>query len=99
MHRYRTHRCNELSPAHAGTHVRVAGWVVNMRVLGKLAFVTVRDASGIVQLVTDRPRLVRTCQQLRPGWAVSVDGEVALRRTRDINPRQTTGMLEVRITA
>ena len=99
MHSYRTHQCSELTATDAGTHVRVAGWVVNVRVLGKLAFMTVRDASGIVQLVTDRPPLVRTCQQLKTGWAVSVEGEVALRRTRDINPGQTTGMLEIRITA
>ncbi len=39
---------------HAGETVRVRGWVTHVRSSGKIAFVVVRDGSGIVQTVISR---------------------------------------------
>ena len=38
-------------PAHAGEAVRVRGWVNNVRSSGKVAFVVLRDGSGLLQAV------------------------------------------------
>jgi hypothetical protein len=97
MRSLRTHRCNEVNPTYSGTSVRLAGWVVNVRVLGKLVFVALRDATGVMQLITDQPDLVQRCRQLKTGCAISAAGVVALRQTRDVNLHQSTGMLEVSI--
>jgi asparaginyl-tRNA synthetase len=43
-------RITEL-PAHAGDAVRVRGWVNNVRSSGKVAFVVLRDGSGLLQAV------------------------------------------------
>jgi asparaginyl-tRNA synthetase len=39
---------------HAGEKVRLRGWVTHVRSSGKIAFVVVRDGSGIVQTVVSR---------------------------------------------
>lgn len=41
----------------AAEEVRVAGRVIARRVMGKLAFVTLRDDSGTIQLYVDKSRL------------------------------------------
>jgi asparaginyl-tRNA synthetase len=43
--------------AHAGAEVTVAGWVETIRVHGKVAFVVVRDGTGLVQCVLARREL------------------------------------------
>ena len=47
----RTHRCAELSVADNGKEVVLMGWVQRRRDLGALVFVTLRDRSGIIQVV------------------------------------------------
>lgn len=47
----RTNTTSQLSEDQIGQSVRVAGWIEDIRPLGSLAFITVRDASGIAQLL------------------------------------------------
>lgn len=47
----RTHRCAELTAADAGKEVVLMGWAQRRRDLGALVFVTLRDRSGIMQVV------------------------------------------------
>ncbi|NHV97221.1 MAG: aspartate--tRNA ligase, partial [Thaumarchaeota archaeon] len=47
----RTHTASQLSEDQIGQSVRVAGWIEDIRPLGSLAFITVRDATGIIQLL------------------------------------------------
>ena len=39
---------------HAGATVTVRGWVANKRSKGKIAFLQIRDGSGVVQTVISR---------------------------------------------
>lgn len=41
-------------PGHAGERVAVRGWIANKRSSGKIAFLQVRDGSGVVQAVASR---------------------------------------------
>jgi asparaginyl-tRNA synthetase len=41
-------------PRHAGERVAVRGWIANKRSSGKIAFLQVRDGSGVVQAVASR---------------------------------------------
>jgi len=47
----RTHTASQLSEDQIGQSVRVAGWIEDIRPLGSIAFITVRDATGLIQLL------------------------------------------------
>ncbi len=44
---------------HTGERVRLAGWLHNLRTLGKLNFLQLRDASGIIQIVLTKAELAQ----------------------------------------
>lgn len=96
-HTYRSHRGADLVAVPPGTEVRLSGWVVAVRDLGRLAFVTLRDASGVMQLVARDASLVDACRALSVGSAVTVDGVVGRRPARDARADDALGSLEVRL--
>ena len=54
MMQSRTHNCGELRAQHAGEHVKLVGWMENVReVGGNLAFVVLRDFYGTTQVVVE----------------------------------------------
>lgn len=70
----RTHYCGEVTEALVGERVSVCGWVDRRREHGEhLAFVDLRDHTGIVQCVVDE-RL-----DVRAEYVVRVTGLVRLR--------------------
>ncbi len=60
---------------HVGEKVKLAGWVHNLRVLGKLNFLTLRDASGIVQVVMTKAEFDQLDGAL-PESVIQVEGMV-----------------------
>lgn len=98
--RYRSIRCGEVNSHHVGTPVRLAGWVAAKRDHGGLLFVDLRDAGGLVQLVShpDGPGY-DILNRLRPESVVAVDGAVVARDEKDFNPKLATGTVEVAVTA
>ena len=79
-----------LRPADVGSTVRLCGWVARRREHGEhLAFVDLRDHSGVIQLVIDNQVDVRS------EWVIAVTGTVRLRPEGTINPGLATGEVEV----
>ena len=86
----RTHMCGELDIASVGTTVSLCGWVARRREHGEhLAFVDIRDHSGIMQCVVDNDVDVRS------EYVIRVTGVVRARPEGTINSSLTTGMVEI----
>jgi aspartyl-tRNA synthetase len=95
---YRTHLTSDLEPGSVGETVRLAGWVARRRDHGGIAFIDLRDGSGIVQIVVD-PARIPEVEELRMEFAISVSGEVARRPEGTINPDLASGEIEVQVEA
>jgi len=92
----RTHAAGSLRAEHAGDAVTLAGWVARRRDHGGVAFVDLRDATGVVQVVI---RDEETAHGLRNEYCVRVEGEVSRRPPGNENPQLPTGEIEVIATA
>jgi len=88
----RTHEAGTLRPSDAGHTVTLAGWVASRRDHGGVAFIDLRDASGIVQVVVRDDEIAH---DLRNEWCIAVTGEVRRRIEGNVNPRIATGEVEV----
>ncbi|MBN2431154.1 MAG: aspartate--tRNA ligase [Acidobacteria bacterium] len=96
----RTHTCGELDMEHVGQTVVLSGWVHNVRNLGGLLFIRLRDRYGITQVTFDQSRdagLFARAEALRGEFVVRVQGEVEARTPENINPDMKTGRIEVMV--
>ncbi len=86
----RTHHCGELRTEHIGQTVSLCGWVGRRREHGAaLAFVDVRDHTGITQCVVDNNVDVRS------EYVVRITGVVRARPEGTVNANIPTGEIEV----
>lgn len=86
----RTHTCGALRPVDIGRTVSLCGWVARRREHGeKLAFVDLRDHTGITQCVVDNDVDVRS------EYVVKVTGVVRARPVGTINGAIPTGEVEL----
>jgi aspartyl-tRNA synthetase len=88
----RTHTAGSLRPSQTGQTVTLTGWVARRRDHGGVAFLDLRDASGIVQVVIRDEALAHG---LRNEYCLRVVGEVAERPEGNANPHLPTGEIEV----
>ena len=92
----RTHSGGALRPEHVGSTVTLAGWVAKRRDLGGVAFLDLRDASGIVQVVVRDDILATSgAHALRNEYCIAVTGVVEARPQDTVNPALATGEIEV----
>lgn len=94
----RTHTAGSLRRDDVGSTVTLAGWVDKRRDLGGVAFIDLRDASGIVQVVV-RDSVLETsgAHALRNEFCIAVTGVVEARSADTVNPAIATGEIEVAI--
>lgn len=78
----------KVNNAKADGKVVLAGWVHELRLLGKLAFIKLRDRSGIIQVVVKEPELLEVAKKLGREYIVSVEGET-------VESKQAVGGKEV----
>ncbi len=88
----RTHDAGALRAEHVGETVTLAGWVARRRDHGGVAFLDLREASGVVQVVV---RDEAVAHSLRNEYCLRVTGEVALRPAGNANPNLPSGEIEV----
>jgi aspartyl-tRNA synthetase len=88
----RTQSAGELRAEHVGHTVTLAGWVARRRDHGGVAFVDLRDASGVVQVVV---RDESVAAQLRAEFCIQVEGRVERRPRGNENVGLPTGEVEV----
>jgi len=89
----------DLSAADAGRRVLLRGWVGRRRDLGDLIFLTLRDRSGVVQVLFEKTRsgepAVARAGEARAEDVVEIEGEVAPRAAAQVNREIATGEIEV----
>ncbi|MEA4927243.1 MAG: aspartate--tRNA ligase [Candidatus Limiplasma sp.] len=95
----RTHMCGEIGTGEVGKQVLLKGWVQRARNLGGLIFVSLRDRTGIVQVVFDSTALpaetFALAESLRGEFVIETQGEVRLRAPEAVNEKMKTGAVEV----
>jgi aspartyl-tRNA synthetase len=88
----RTHDAGALRAGDVGQNVTLAGWVARRRDHGGVAFIDLREASGVVQVVI---RDEEVAHHLRSEFCLKVTGEVSLRPEGNANPHLPSGEIEV----
>jgi aspartyl-tRNA synthetase len=88
----RTHEAGTLRAADVGQTVTLAGWVARRRDHGGVAFLDLRDASGVVQVVV---RDAEVAHPLRAEFCLKIVGEVRARPDGNANADLPTGDIEV----
>ena len=86
----RTHLCSELRESDIGSVVSVCGWVGRRREHGEhLAFVDLRDHSGIIQCV------INDDVDVRSEYVLKITGTVRVRPEGTVNDNLPTGKVEI----
>ena len=93
-----------LRKQHAGSSVRLEGWVNRRRDHGDLVFIDLRDRSGIAQIVFDArflpaAEILERAKELRAEFVLEVVGEVVPRGEGAVNPELPSGEVELRATS
>jgi len=94
----RTIACGEVSEAQVGQTVTLNGWVNRNRDQGGIAFLDLRDRTGMVQVAVnggDAPDALAVAEKVRSEYCLSVQGVVRRRPEGTENPNLQTGAFEV----
>ncbi|MEM6565443.1 MAG: aspartate--tRNA ligase [Pseudomonadota bacterium] len=96
MHAFRSHSCADLTAADVGKTVRLSGWVHRIRDHGGVLFIDLRDHYGMTQVLCDPDSPVfENVEGVRAEWCIRIDGEVKARDASLVNPKISTGEIEV----
>ena len=90
--KYRTIYCGEITTNDIGEEVKVAGWVEQIRNLGSLVFITLRDETGLIQLISEE---IDKFKDLTRESTITASGIVRHRMEGMTNPNMKTGEVEV----
>ncbi|MDR1861704.1 MAG: aspartate--tRNA ligase [Candidatus Ancillula sp.] len=95
MNNYRTKYCGELLAENAGEEVVLSGWIDRRRDHGGVAFIDLRDKSGVAQVVINDEAVAHP---LRSEFVLKITGRVRKRPEGQENPRLSSGEIEVEAT-
>ncbi len=93
---YRNVYCGNVDASYVDKEVRLAGWINSIRNLGGLLFITLRDETGIVQLISEE---VDKYININRESTVTVTGTVRKRTPDMVNKNMKTGEIEVLISS
>jgi len=99
MHKYRTHKCDELRHDNVKDVVKLSGWVHRKRDHGQLIFIDLRDHYGLTQVVVDSSNdNFSIIENLTLESVITITGIVVERSSDTINKNLPTGDIEVNLT-
>ncbi len=78
----RTHNIEDLASSLIGQNVTLGGWVEDLRKLGKMTFLTLRDATGIIQVII-KGELNEKLEEINRQSVVTVKGGVQETKAKD----------------
>lgn len=90
--KYRDHYCGKLTEKEIGQTVKVAGFVENIRDHGGVIFVDIRDASGVIQVVSNDDHIF---DGITRESSITITGTIRKREEDDYNDRIQTGTIEL----
>ena len=90
---YRTKNCGELNIKNVGETVELAGWSQNIRNLGGMIFIDLRDEFGITQIVLNDEKLQEEAKELNSETCIHIEGKIVERSNK--NKKISTGEIEV----
>ena len=96
----RTHLCNDLRITDENKTVTLMGWVHSWRDHGGVVFIDLRDYTGLTQIVFNpeiSPESHKIADTLRSEFVIAIEGVVAKRSDENINPKISTGEIEVKV--
>ncbi len=98
MHKYRTHKCNELRIENVNDQVKLSGWVHRKRDHGQLIFIDLRDHYGLTQVVVDSSnKNFSIFESLPLESVITISGKVVERSDETINDNLPTGRIEINL--
>jgi len=98
MHKYRTHKCDQLRNDNVKEVVRLSGWIHRKRDHGQLIFIDLRDHYGLTQIVLDSSnKYFPIVENLSLESVITVTGTVVKRSAETINKNIPTGDIEVNL--
>ena len=80
----RTHLIEELNSSMEGQDVLFGGWVVDLRKLGKMAFLTVRDVTGLCQVIVKGDSMT-LLEGLNRQSVVRISGKIQASKAKDFD--------------
>ncbi|MCZ7587642.1 MAG: aspartate--tRNA ligase [Gaiella sp.] len=92
--------CGEPRPEHVGRELTLAGWAARRRDHGGLAFVDLRDRTGMTQLVINperAPVAAELAGEIRNEFVLRARGELVARSPGTVNPKMATGEVELAV--
>lgn len=96
MHPYRTHTCGQLRKTDIDQVVRISGWVHSVRDHGGVIFIDLRDHYGLTQVVIHPQRsFYQGVDHWRNETVLCFTGRVVAREENTVNPKLSTGEIEV----
>lgn len=97
----RTHNCGEIKKENINEEVVLTGWAQRIRDHGGKKFIDLRDRKGMTQVVFD-PEITsefEKVEELSREYLINIEGKVRSRPEGTINPKMTTGEIEIIVTS
>ncbi len=79
----RTHNIEDLNSGMVGQKVIFGGWIEDLRKLGKMTFLTVRDVTGLTQVIVKDDDVSKEVEGITRQSVIRVEGNVQETKARD----------------
>ena len=79
----RTHNIEDLNSGMVGQKVIFGGWIEDLRKLGKMTFLTVRDVTGLTQVIVKDDEVSKEVEGITRQSVIRIEGKVQETKARD----------------